>query len=105
MGKRRIPHKSATEPVNSLLVRTVEGEIDLHGLDARGAELRLESFLSRWSGKPGKVVRVITGRGLRSDGAAVLKPLVDRLLRSRFATSVSQFQLTPDGGAYLVEMR
>jgi DNA-nicking Smr family endonuclease len=105
MGKRRIPEKSSDGPVDSLLTRAVEDETDLHGLDSLGAEIRLESFLGRWAGKSGAVVRVITGRGNRSEGGAVLKPLVEKLLRGRLAIHVSQFRPSADGGSYLVEMR
>jgi DNA-nicking Smr family endonuclease len=105
MGKRRIPLKSLTEPIDSLLVRTVEDEVDLHGLDSHGAEVRLEGLLARWAHRPGIVVRVITGRGNRSDGSAVLKPLVGRLLAGRLADRVEKFTLDPSGGAYLIQVR
>jgi DNA-nicking Smr family endonuclease len=105
MGKRRLPDKSLSEPIDSLLVRTVVEEIDLHGLDARGAEIRLEGLLARWTGRAGSVVRIITGRGNRSDGAAVLKPLVGRLLSGRFAAQVERYSVDSNGGAYLVEVR
>jgi DNA-nicking Smr family endonuclease len=106
MGKRRIPLKSSTEPTDSILAKPVEAETDLHGLDARGAEVRLESFLSRVAqSKPGAVVRVITGRGNRSEGGAVLKPRVRDLLDGRLARYVERYTLEPGGGAYLVQVR
>ena len=105
MGKRRIPEKSADEPIDSLLVKAVEEETDLHGLDSHGAEVRLESFLMRWAAEPGAVVRVITGRGNRSDGSAVLKPLVGKLLVGKFARYVRRHTLEPTGGSYLVQLR
>jgi DNA-nicking Smr family endonuclease len=105
LGKRRIPEKAADEPIDSLLVKAVEDETDLHGLDTHGAEIRLEGFLLRWAVKPGAVIRVITGRGNRSEDGAVLKPLVDRLLRGRFERYVAQHSLEPGGGAYLVRIR
>jgi DNA-nicking Smr family endonuclease len=105
VGKRRVPEKTNADPIDSLLGKAVEGETDLHGLDARQAEVRLESFLGRWATtKPGSVVRVITGRGNRSGGEAVLKPLVDQLLRGRLAKYVAQHRIDPGGGAYLVQV-
>lgn len=105
MGKRRIPEKSLSEPIDSLLVRTVEDQVDLHGLDSRGAEIRLEGLLARWASRPGAVVRVITGRGNRSDGSAVLKPLVGKLLSGRLAPRVQKYTLEPNGGSYLIQVR
>jgi len=66
-----------------------QDELDLHGMDARGAESLLREFLThaRQQGHP--CVRVIHGKGLHasecvaSSGAPVLKNLVDRLLRHR----------------------
>jgi DNA-nicking Smr family endonuclease len=103
MGKRRIPQVPPAGPIDSLLGKPVVAEVDLHGFDARGAEIRLESFLSRMS-KPGLVVRIITGRGNRSEGGAVLRPLVDQLLRGRMSRYVAQHRIEPGGGAYLVEI-
>lgn len=106
MGKRRIPLKTDTGPIDSLLGKPVEGETDLHGLDARSAEIKLESFLPRWAKtKPGAVVRVITGRGNRSDSGPVLKPLVRDLLDGRLARHVQRYTLETGGGAYLVQVR
>ena len=105
MGKRRIPEKSLSEPIDSLLVKTVEDELDLHGLDAHGAEIRLEGLIARWRVRPGVVLRVITGRGNRSDGSAVLKPLVGKLLSGRFAPQVAKYTLDSGGGAFLIQIR
>ena len=106
MGKRRIPLKTSTDPIDSLLGKPVEAETDLHGLDARSAEFKLESFLHRMAQtKPGTVVRVITGRGNRSEGGAVLKPLVRDLLDGRLAKHVEKHTIESGGGAYLVQLR
>ena len=105
MGKRRVPVKTA-EPVDSILAKPVEAETDLHGLDARSALIRLESFLSRWAQtNPGAVVRVITGRGNRSDSGPVLKPLVRELLGGPLAQYVERYAVDQGGGAYLVQVR
>src|SRR5205085_2981411 len=89
-------------PIDSIIGKPVVAEVDLHGLDARSAEVRLESFLGRIT--PGAVVRVITGRGNRSEGPAVLRPLVDQLLRGRLSRHVAQHRLEPGAGACLVEI-
>jgi hypothetical protein len=48
-------------------------------------------FLLRCSRtRPGAVVRVITGRGNRSAGPAVLQPLVGRLLRGPLSRYVAE---------------
>jgi DNA-nicking Smr family endonuclease len=106
MGRRRIPLKGSDGPIDSLVGKPVDGSTDLHTLDARTAELQLEAFLTRWAAaKPGAVVRVITGRGNRSEGPAVLKPLVRELLDGRLARYVRRYSTEAGGGAYLVQMR
>ena len=105
MGKRRIPEVQSGEPIDSLLGKPVVAEVDLHGLDARGAELRLESFLMRVAvTSPGEVVRVITGRGNRSEGAAVLRPLVAQLLDGRLKRFVARYRLDSGSGAYVLQI-
>ncbi len=105
MGKRRVPLKNDSEPIDSILAKPVEEICDLHGLDARGAELRLESFLDRCARtRPGAVVRIITGRGNRSEGTAVLRPLVAKLLGGRLDKYIERHRVDSGGGAYLVQM-
>ena len=106
MGKRRIPLKVSTDPIDSLLAKPIEAETDLHGLDARSAEMKLESFLQRMAHmKPGTVVRIITGRGNRSESGPVLKPLVRDLLDGRLAKHVERYTMETGGGAYLIKVR
>ncbi len=102
MGKRRIPDKAADTPIDTLHGSPVAASLDLHGLDARSAELRLEMFLGRQA--PGTIVRIVTGKGNRSEGGAVLKPLVRDLLTGRLAPRVGRWTLETGGGAYLVEV-
>jgi DNA-nicking Smr family endonuclease len=106
VGKRRIPLKTSTDPIDSLLAKPVEAVLDLHGEEARSAEFKLESFLFRLAKtRPGAVVRVITGRGNRSDSGPVLKPLVRDLLDGRLAKHVERYTMESGGGAYLVQVR
>jgi DNA-nicking Smr family endonuclease len=59
----------------------VEAEIDLHGLTAREASLELQAFLGATLRRGLRCVRVIHGKGLRSERGPVLKPIVVRLLQ------------------------
>ena len=60
-----------------------QDEIDLHHLRAQDAESLLKAFLGEARAGSRQCVRIIHGKGLRSEGAPVLKMLVDRMLRLR----------------------
>jgi DNA-nicking Smr family endonuclease len=62
---------------------SVQDEIDLHHLRAADAEHVLKAFLGEARAGARQCVRIIHGKGLRSEGAPVLKMLVDRMLRLR----------------------
>jgi DNA-nicking Smr family endonuclease len=62
---------------------SVQDEIDLHSLRASDAELVLKRFLNEARSGMNCCVRIVHGKGLRSEGAPVLKMLVDRVLRQR----------------------
>lgn len=63
---------------------SVQDELDLHGATASQAEGLLRRFLVDAHAHDHGCVRVIHGKGQRSDGhAPVLKNLVDRVLRQR----------------------
>ena len=51
------------------------------------------------------MVRVITGRGNRSPGGPVLRPLVRELLDGRLAPVVEDYVVESGGGAYLIRVR
>ena len=61
----------------------VQDELDLHHLRAQDAEMLLKQFLNEARSGSRRCVRIIHGKGLRSEGAPVLKMLVDRMLRLR----------------------
>jgi DNA-nicking Smr family endonuclease len=92
-------------------VRTLHGSIavetlDLHGLRAEAAERRVRGFLEAWSRRePGAVVRIVTGKGARSEGAPVLRTLVLELLTGALAAQVEDWAGEVGGGAYLVRVR
>lgn len=62
---------------------SVQDELDLHHLRATDAETLLRRFLSEARSGDRHCVRIVHGKGLRSEGAPVLKQLVDRMLRQR----------------------
>lgn len=68
----------------------VQDELDLHGADARQAEMLVRAFLTHARDHDAGCVRIIHGKGLHGSAGAfssrdapVLKNLVDRLLRQR----------------------
>jgi DNA-nicking Smr family endonuclease len=62
----------------------VQDELDLHGATALQAEGLLRRFLAEAHAHDHGCVRVIHGKGQRSESdAPILKNLVDRLLRQR----------------------
>ncbi|MCP4219527.1 MAG: Smr/MutS family protein [bacterium] len=57
-----------------------QAEVDLHGCNAVEAENRVNSFISNAAGKRLRTVRLIVGKGLHSEGKAVLPDVVENLL-------------------------
>ena len=106
MGRRRPRSPKSSEPSATLHGAVVDDERDLHHLTAAEAAVQLESFLLGWSRRrPGAVLRVITGKGNRSQGGPVLRPLVRGLLTGRLAPVVEDYAVESGGGAYLVRVR
>lgn len=104
MGKRqRIRHPELRDP---LLDAPVADSLDLHGLSQLEAQARLRDFLATASRiHAGGVVRIITGRGRGSQNGAVLKPLVERLLRGELRVYVADQAPDADQGSYLVRVK
>jgi DNA-nicking Smr family endonuclease len=87
-------------------VSLVVDELDLHGYAAEQAERRLEDFLDAHAVRsPGQVVRVITGRGVRSSGPAVLIETVHTALNGWLSHRVAEWAVDIGGGAYLVRLK
>ena len=61
----------------------VQDEVDLHHLPAAEAEKLLKAFLTHARQQRHHCVRVIHGKGLRSEAGPVLKAMVDAVLRHR----------------------
>ncbi len=63
---------------------SVQDELDLHGATSQQAESMLRQFLAEAHAHDHGCVRIVHGKGRSSDGEmAILKNLVDRLLRRR----------------------
>jgi len=106
MGRRRPRLAKPSGPSDSLHAAVVDDERDLHHLTAAEAAVQLEVFLVGWSRRrTGAVVRVITGRGNRSPGGPVLRPLVRELLAGRLAPVVEDYVTEAGGGAYVIRVR
>jgi DNA-nicking Smr family endonuclease len=105
MGRRRARPAGPSGSGGSLRAAVVEAELDLHGLTAAEAAVKLESFLKGWSDRSaGAVLRVITGRGNRSPEGPVLQPRVRALLAGPLAALVAEYAAEPGGGAYRVRV-
>jgi DNA-nicking Smr family endonuclease len=104
MGRRRTPIVFGGTP-RTLHAALPAATLDLHGFDRERAERRLESFLRAESGRNrGKVVEVITGRGARSEGPAILREAVREALTGGLSDFVDEWSVSPGGGAYLVRL-
>lgn len=105
MGKRRIPQVSY-DPPDTLHFAVVRDEVDLHGLTGRQAVQRADTFVRSWATRePGAVVRVITGRGVGSEGAPVIQTKVRELLLDDLAPRIDEWAIDFGGGAFLVRVR
>jgi len=88
-----------------LLSQIPAAKLDLHGLSADQAELRVQNFLmTQVRVSSGQVVHIITGKGTRSEGAAVLPGVVQRLLGYELARYVDEVAGLPGGGGFVVRV-
>lgn len=103
MARRRSRFPELRDP---LLDAPVADELDLHGASQQEARTRLRDYLATSNRlHAGAVVKVITGRGRGSANGAVLKPLVERLLRGELRIYVADHALDADQGSYLVRLK
>jgi DNA-nicking Smr family endonuclease len=78
---------------------SIEGEIDLHGLNSKQAHEALADFLLEAKSLGSHCVRVIHGKGLRSGpGGPVIKKQVSRWLRRRNEVVAFCSSRPADGG-------
>lgn len=78
--------------------------LDLHGDTAEEAILRTRRWLREQQELGVPVVRVITGRGLRSVGPPVLRGEIDALLGTLRGTVVAHYVSESAGGAFRIEL-
>ena len=75
--------------------------LDLHGMNAGQAETRVQFFFQRHATtSPGRVVRVITGKGTRAEGAPALPNLVREMLQHDLSRIVSEWAGLHGGGGF-----
>ncbi|HUG42580.1 MAG TPA: Smr/MutS family protein [Longimicrobiales bacterium] len=104
--KNRRDRDDGPSSPRTLHAERVVDEVDLHGLTAEEAELRLEMFLDRVAvTSPGDVVRVITGRGAGSAGRPVLQGVVRDALTGWLRDRVAEWAVDVGSGAYLVRVK
>lgn len=79
--------------------------LDLHGQTADEARLNAARWLRRQQGLGEDVVRLVTGRGLRSKGPPILRGEIEHLLDELRGSVVSEATLDTAGGAFRVVLR
>lgn len=88
-----------------LLVESPEERLDLHGLNADQARTRVRFFFQRHvETSPGRVVHIITGKGIRSEGAPVLLELVREMLQEDRNPGVAEWAGLHGGGGFAVRI-
>jgi len=107
MGKRRAPLVPGDNPKlgDELRYKIAKADLDLHGKTVPQAERAVRNFLQRMAHHhPAEVVRIITGRGTKSEGEPILGPALERQL-GELSEFVSEWQCALDGGSYLVRLK
>lgn len=108
MGKRRrIPTVEGALPEEGARLRYQfpEAELDLHGKRVAQARTATRSFLRTQARiRSGAVVRIITGKGLNSEGPPKIRDMVEGELEAD-TQSVESWELSVDRGSYLVRLK
>jgi len=110
MGRRKKNPKARRPPefgfFGDLLDATPVATLDLHGDTALEAERRVKDFVSTHARiSRGKVIHIITGRGLGSRGRAVLPGAVRKALTSEISRFVEEFDRDLDEAGFLVRLK
>ncbi len=106
MGKRRRHPVVQPDPVRTLHGSNPEATLDLHNLTASQGERRVRDLVQSWRRRrPGTVLRIITGKGRRSEAAPVHLERIRELLSGALRGDVEEFVLEAGGGSYLVRLR
>jgi DNA-nicking Smr family endonuclease len=89
-----------------LLDATPTATLDLHGSTVLDAQRRVRDFVTTHARiSRGKVIHIITGRGLGSRGKAVLPGAVRKILDSQVRQFVEEFDLDLDEAGFFVRLR
>ena len=105
MGKRRTARPLQSEIRDSLHSAYPDAEIDLHGDGREQALRRVDRLLDTWTRRGGRpVLRIITGKGNRSKGEAVLLDAVEARLREELGGRVAEMARDAGGGGWLVRL-
>jgi DNA-nicking Smr family endonuclease len=112
MGKRKKRKTRADQPAAPELSGIVRlkceipvGKLDLHGLTGAEADAKVRLFLASHRKKSkGRVVHIITGKGTRSDGPAVLPGVVERLIQGDLKNDVSEWAGLQGGGGVVLRI-
>ena len=92
--------------IASLLSETPIAMLDLHGYTGAQAQQRVRDFLATHSRiSAGHVVHIVTGKGTRSHGEAVLPGLVRSMLSDDVSEHVSEYAGLLGGGGWVVRLR
>jgi DNA-nicking Smr family endonuclease len=79
--------------------------VDLHGLRAYEVEALLDRLLTNWSRQqPGAILRIITGKGNRSQDGPVLLGVVREVLQDELGGRVQEMVLDSNGGGWVVRV-
>ena len=115
MSKRRKRGEKAAEPaaespaligVVKLLSEMAVASLDLHHLTGEQARSQVRNLLTSHSRtSSGRVVHIITGKGVRSDGVPVLHGLVREMLTGEMAEHVEEYAGMMGGGGWVVRVR
>jgi DNA-nicking Smr family endonuclease len=106
VGKRRKIPVVQPDPVRTLHGSIPVESLDLHGLHADVAEARVRSFVEAWSRREsGAILRIITGKGLNSEGPPVLRTMLLELLNDGLSHRIDDWAGETGGGSYLVRLK
>ncbi|MCX6799682.1 MAG: Smr/MutS family protein [Candidatus Falkowbacteria bacterium] len=101
-----MPHKKKKLKVNikyNKYAQIIDDQLDLHGYTQKEAEASIYNFLNHARANSFKKIRIITGKGLHSEGGqGVLRELLIDMLRAQ-ELSFTDAKIN-DGGSGAVEI-
>ena len=108
--KRRVKETSTPVPELTGIVRLLSercvATLDLHGYTGAQAQPLVLDFLTTHSRiSVGSVVHVITGKGTRSEGKAVLPEVVRDMLEDEAEEHVAEYAGMLGGGGWVVRVK